>query len=110
MNNYRNIIWSGSLAIINRLILLFLMWPAVGLFILVAVCSDLTFSGAGRLLVDMQYEAQQLGKAELEGHLVVKRCASETEEGIGMPKSLTCEYWKTQEVPVDDLAKKQERC
>lgn len=95
--------WSGTWAIINRLLLVLVMWPAVGLSILVAAFSDWSFSGAGKLLVEMQYEAQQLGKAEQEGRLVVKRCANEAGGSIGIPRPLLCDL-KTQELPIADLA------
>ncbi|MEE1919393.1 hypothetical protein V0R52_23650 [Pseudomonas asiatica] len=70
---------SVALAIISRLFLVLVVYPAVGFFMLVGFASDWSFTGVGRLVTDIQYEAQQAGKAEAPGHLLAKRCTDESQ-------------------------------
>ena len=97
---------SAALTIIRRLFLLLIVYPAVGFFLLMGLASDWSFTGAGKWLTDMQYEAQQLGKAEAPGHLLVKRCADESRSRGAMPEPVaTCDAWQVKEVAVEALAK-----
>jgi hypothetical protein len=97
---------SAALTIIRRLFLLLIVYPAVGFFLLMGLASDWSFTGAGKWLTDMQYEAQQLGKAEAPGHLLVKRCADESRSRGAMPEPVaTCDAWQVKEVAIEALAK-----
>nr|HBO6796999.1 hypothetical protein [Pseudomonas aeruginosa] len=100
---------SVALAIINRLFLVLVVYPAVGFFMLVGFASDWSFTGFGRLVTDIQYEAQQAGKAEVPGHLLAKRCTDESQAHETLPAKVSCDAWELQEVPVEVLAKEAGR-
>ncbi|WP_174517477.1 hypothetical protein [Pseudomonas aeruginosa] len=100
---------SVALAIISRLFLVLVAYPAVGFFLLVGFASDWSFTGVGRLVTDIQYEAQQVGKAEAPGHLLAKRCTDESQAHKTLPAQVSCDAWELQEVPVEVLAKEAGR-
>ncbi|GEM_PF-4232634 len=91
----------GALKLINRLFAMLVVYPAVGIFALLAVGSGFSFNGAAQWFTDMQYEAQQLGKAEQAGHMLVKRCDESHQVQGEMPKLAVCQRWNVQEVSVE---------
>ncbi|PMY80297.1 hypothetical protein C1X72_15525 [Pseudomonas sp. FW306-2-2C-D06B] len=95
---------TSTLKILNRLFSMLVVYPAVGIFLLLALGSGFSFTGAARWITDMQYEAQQLGQASQEGHLLTKRCYESKPATGEIPQLSACATWKVEEVAVDAAA------
>lgn len=95
---------TSTLKILNRLFSLLVIYPAVGIFLLVALGSGFSFTGAARWITDMQYEAQQLGQANQERHLLTKRCNQSQPITGDVPQLTACTTWKVEEISVDAAA------